>query len=287
MTTSVTIFMIIMISFTTLTYSALTPESPVDGHRFKHRTGGHGSSHSVCNIAALGLEHDVDKFDRCHRYDHLYCDILVPYHQQPFLHTSAMLEIGLGCGHPTPCPRSPAMWAQYLPTTTYYAIDWIPPEKPLTQDACISAMENMEPITQQKGIRQRIYFGDQENRPFLRETIKKIVAAATIANSSFAGTMTAASSTVTVGLFDIIVDDGGHTFRQQRTSFQELWPYVKEGGVYVVEDLQAESNGMPVVFAKWILLLSGGSQVSSDSKNFGGRSWNNYCLIELYIFGLL
>ena len=37
--------------------------------------------------------------------------------------------------------------------------------------------------------------------------------------------------------FDIIIDDGGHTMNQQITSFKALFPYVKKGGMYIIEDL--------------------------------------------------
>lgn len=37
--------------------------------------------------------------------------------------------------------------------------------------------------------------------------------------------------------FDIIIDDGGHTMKQQITSFKVLFPFVISGGVYVIEDL--------------------------------------------------
>jgi hypothetical protein len=37
--------------------------------------------------------------------------------------------------------------------------------------------------------------------------------------------------------FDIIIDDGGHTMKQQITSFLTLFPYLKSGGIYVIEDL--------------------------------------------------
>jgi len=40
-----------------------------------------------------------------------------------------------------------------------------------------------------------------------------------------------------LGPIDIVIDDGGHTMEQQITSFEELWPFVSEGGVYLVEDL--------------------------------------------------
>lgn len=42
---------------------------------------------------------------------------------------------------------------------------------------------------------------------------------------------------VTKGDFDIIVDDGGHTMWQQLVSFKTLFPYLKSGGMYIIEDL--------------------------------------------------
>lgn len=42
---------------------------------------------------------------------------------------------------------------------------------------------------------------------------------------------------VTGGNFDVIVDDGGHTMNQQVTSFKVLFPHVKSGGMYIIEDL--------------------------------------------------
>ncbi len=37
--------------------------------------------------------------------------------------------------------------------------------------------------------------------------------------------------------FDIIVDDGGHTMEQQQTSFGFLFPHVRPGGIYIIEDI--------------------------------------------------
>jgi hypothetical protein len=39
------------------------------------------------------------------------------------------------------------------------------------------------------------------------------------------------------GDFDVIVDDGGHAMDQQQISFGFLFPYVKSGGYYIIEDL--------------------------------------------------
>lgn len=41
----------------------------------------------------------------------------------------------------------------------------------------------------------------------------------------------------TGGQFDVIIDDGGHTMEQQITSFCTLFPHVKKGGIYIIEDL--------------------------------------------------
>ncbi len=42
---------------------------------------------------------------------------------------------------------------------------------------------------------------------------------------------------ITDGNFDIILDDGGHTMNQQLTSLAALFPHVKSGGMYIIEDL--------------------------------------------------
>jgi len=41
---------------------------------------------------------------------------------------------------------------------------------------------------------------------------------------------------IDLGPYDIIIDDGGHQMYQQLNSLMIMWPYVKLGGYYVVED---------------------------------------------------
>jgi hypothetical protein len=41
----------------------------------------------------------------------------------------------------------------------------------------------------------------------------------------------------TGGNFDIILDDGGHQMDQQINSFRTLFPALKSGGIYIIEDL--------------------------------------------------
>lgn len=41
-----------------------------------------------------------------------------------------------------------------------------------------------------------------------------------------------------IGPFDFVIDDGSHRSEHQIDSFRILWPFVKDGGLYVVEDVQ-------------------------------------------------
>ena len=59
----------------------------------------------------------------------------------------------------------------------------------------------------------RIFIGDQADRIFLQKLKDKI------------------------GPIDILIDDGGHTMTQQIATFEELYPAVRENGVYLIEDL--------------------------------------------------
>lgn len=59
----------------------------------------------------------------------------------------------------------------------------------------------------------QIFIGSQSDRDFLRKVKAAIPRA------------------------DIIIDDGGHTMKQQIVSYEELFDHVKDDGVYLVEDL--------------------------------------------------
>jgi hypothetical protein len=41
-----------------------------------------------------------------------------------------------------------------------------------------------------------------------------------------------------IGPFDLVIDDGSHMNAHQVETFGILWPFVKDGGTYVVEDVQ-------------------------------------------------
>jgi hypothetical protein len=58
----------------------------------------------------------------------------------------------------------------------------------------------------------------------------------------------------TLGPQDVIIDDGGHSNMMQETTLRILLPYVRPGGVYILEDLQVsfwgagdKKNGLTMV----------------------------------------
>ena len=46
------------------------------------------------------------------------------------------------------------------------------------------------------------------------------------------------------GPFDIIIEDGSHMWEHQITSLRTLFPFLKDGGIYIVEDLQTNYGSM-------------------------------------------
>jgi predicted O-methyltransferase YrrM len=44
------------------------------------------------------------------------------------------------------------------------------------------------------------------------------------------------------GAFDIVLDDGGHTMEQQASTFRAMYPALRDGGLYVVEDTHSSYN---------------------------------------------
>lgn len=41
---------------------------------------------------------------------------------------------------------------------------------------------------------------------------------------------------------DVLIDDGGHTYEQQRVTLEEMLPHLQPGGVYICEDVHGTDN---------------------------------------------
>jgi hypothetical protein len=67
----------------------------------------------------------------------------------------------------------------------------------------------------------KILIGNQENREELEDAV------AVIDNE-----------------LDLIIDDGGHTMKQQQISFGCLFKHLKKGGIYIIEDLHTSRWGI-------------------------------------------
>jgi len=75
------------------------------------------------------------------------------------------------------------------------------------------------------------------------------------------------------GPFDIIIDDGSHQWEHQKTSLRTLFPFLRDGGIYVVEDLHTNYGSLSTGFRgiasescadylkRWVDLTLAGDQI--------------------------
>ena len=134
-----------------------------------------------------------------HRYQIMYGRFLLPYYDQN--PTMKMLEIGLGCDMNYGPGASVAIWKELLPKADLWEAEF--------NAKCV----NKHRDGMLKDI--NLLVGDQGNDVVLDSWIK-----------------------TSGGNFDVVIDDGGHQDCQIWHSFQKLWPTVKAGGLYFIEDMQ-------------------------------------------------
>jgi cephalosporin hydroxylase len=79
--------------------------------------------------------------------------------------------------------------------------------------ARITGVDIMPKCAQLAEDRIDIVIGDQEDRAFLRSLAREL------------------------GSVDVLIEDGGHSATQQINTFEEFWPYITNGGVFLMEDL--------------------------------------------------
>ena len=121
-----------------------------------------------------------------------------------------VLEIGVETG------RSHRLWLEYFPNATIYGFDIFK-----------SGVEEFHRLQEGNPYLDRsvMFKGNQESVDDLEEFL------------SLHGED-----------FDIIIDDGGHTMRQQQISLGVLFDAVKSGGHYVIEDLHTCSGEWPTLY---------------------------------------
>lgn len=153
---------------------------------------------AIFKDTAKGLEPVTDKVTT-HTYDIMYGKFLLPYYyQNP---TMKMLEIGLGCNMNYGPGASVALYKKLFPRAELWEAEY--------DAACVEKHRHGE----LEGI--NLLTGDQGDDATLDGWIDE-----------------------SGGNFDVVIDDGGHHNCQIWTSFKKLWPTVKPGGLYFIEDLQ-------------------------------------------------
>ena len=166
----------------------------------KHAATSKANPEAASTFLTLARNLGVDKV-MAHSYHHAYAKYLEPIRMNKL----NFLEIGLGCGMAD--PRNPTvgaglsmkLWTQFLPNTKQWMFEF----------NRVCAEQLARPV-----LGDHLIVGDQSSIADLTGAINKI------------------------GVFDIVIDDGGHSMDQQLISLQVLFPAVRPGGYYFVEDLE-------------------------------------------------
>jgi hypothetical protein len=172
---------------------------------------------------SVGLATGTDKFrnavGRGHHYQSLYEEFLGPLHCRAL----NILEIGLGCNAGiSEAGQSLAMWLHYFPLANATVFEY--------DSGCVDAWVAADPMgIGREAMARRVTWvkGDQSKVADLQPLLS-------------------------LGPFDFILDDGGHSFSQQIVSLVTLLPSVRPGGMYILEDLGTSySNPAHPVSKPW------------------------------------
>eukprot|EP01060_Flectonema_neradi_P025883 TRINITY_DN3472_c0_g1_i2.p1 TRINITY_DN3472_c0_g1~~TRINITY_DN3472_c0_g1_i2.p1 ORF type:complete len:317 (+),score=70.79 TRINITY_DN3472_c0_g1_i2:47-952(+) len=156
------------------------------------------------SLKDIGMSIRSDKIE-VHHYD-------VPYeiHFNNFRQQSTpikLLEIGLGCLGLKDIGLGVRLWGEYFKSAQMDVIEY--------DSDCGKSFENRNNDKRwgpSGGV--RFHYGDQSNKTFLEKVGREF------------------------GPWDVIIDDGSHQSDHQIISFETLFPFVKSGGKYIIEDLQ-------------------------------------------------
>jgi hypothetical protein len=168
-----------------------------------HSCGASSLSVTEFRDLGLGLNPVTDKITygihpEGHSYYKMYGIFLGPLR---YTHVK-MLEIGIGCKMYYGPGASVQLWRSYFSNLELWGADY--------DTTCV---ENAKSQGLLNGI--HVLTGNQGDP----ETVQQWVLE-------------------TSGSFDVIIDDGSHQNRDIKTSFDILWPTIKPGGFYFIEDLQ-------------------------------------------------
>ena len=125
-----------------------------------------------------------------------------------------VLEMGLDTG------GSHLMWLDYFPNALIYAMD--------------NRIVYEDKVFDKRTRTDRVMVNGWDDRDLSRSVVFRGDQSSVEDLNKF--------SSESSGQFDIIIDDGGHSMRQQQISLKVLYGDLKENGIYVIEDLHSSSN---------------------------------------------
>lgn len=178
------------------------------------------------SLQELAVNHNADKFDL--GYIKHYESRFEPIRSN----VTKVLEIGVETG------KSHRMWLEYFPNATVYGLDVF---NEFDRSNYVTEFNRLQKTCKDLD-RSVIFKGDQENSESLNNFI-----------------------TLYGGDFDIIIDDGGHTMKQQQVSLKHLFKYVKSNGYYIIEDLHACSGQWKTLYGYEV--IQPGDTLTTDLLN--------------------
>ena len=163
------------------------------------------SGEKLFKDTAFSMKPITDKVAYGHHYDIMYGQFLLPFYaKKPNM---KFLEIGLGCDMSYGPGASVQVWQKLFPKAELWEAEY--------NAACV---EKSRAKGQLDGI--HTLTGDQMDIATLDKWIEESGG----------------------GDFDVVVDDGGHKQCHIWTTFLKLWPLLKPGGLYFIEDLQVSHD---------------------------------------------
>lgn len=167
-------------------------------------------SQTPCELTKIGTKYQTDKAT-FHKYTHVYSKLFeaLGYNRDSDF---TLLEIGFsqGCSH--------LMWREYFPNATILAIDIKPWQWYQEREKSLGVPEKYKEIINidfDKLFNEKfqLFVGDQKDENLLSNICEKF------------------------NTFDVIIDDASHFDLETKISFEYLFPYLKNGSAYIIEDL--------------------------------------------------
>ncbi len=80
-------------------------------------------------------------------------------------------------------------------------------------------------------------------------------------------------------VIDILIDDGGHTPEQQRISLEEMLPYMRNGGVYLCEDVHGDKNDFAAYATSLVDHLNKNGELNGVQRSIHSIHFHPYCVV--------